>query len=59
MVLRGEGITLKDLELDGALVIETKSNAKVVVDGLKVRNAGWKWQALKPHKPMTEEQAMR
>ena len=59
MVLRGQNITLKGLDLDGALVIEAKRNAKVVVDGLTVRNAGWKWRELKPQKRMTEEQAIR
>ena len=24
-----------------------------------LKNAGWKWQALNPDKPMTEEQAIR
>lgn len=31
----------------------------MTVDGLALRNAGWKWQALNPAKPMTEEQAIR
>ena len=31
----------------------------MTVDGLALRNAGWKWQALNPNKPMTEEQAIR
>jgi hypothetical protein len=33
--------------------------AHLTVDGLALRNAGWKWQALNPAKPMTEEQAIR
>lgn len=35
------------------------AGAHVTVDGLALKNAGWKWQALNPNKPMTEEQAIR
>lgn len=34
------------LDLDGTLVIKAAPGAKVVVDGLKVQNAGWEWVAL-------------
>lgn len=35
------------------------TGAHVTLDGLELKNAGWKWQALNPNKPMTEEQAIR
>lgn len=35
------------------------TGAHVTLDGLVLKNAGWKWQALNPDKPMTEEQAIR
>ena len=35
------------------------AGAHVTVDGLALKNAGWKWQALNPDKPMTKEQAIR
>lgn len=35
------------------------AGAHLTVDGLALKNAGWKWQALNPDKPMTEEQAIR
>ena len=35
------------------------AGAHVTVDDLALKNAGWKWQALNPNKPMTEEQAIR
>lgn len=39
--------------------LQASRKAKLVVDGLKLQNKGWKWQALKPEKPMTEEQYIR
>ena len=59
LVIEGASIEVKSLELDGALVLQTSRKAKLVVDGLKLHNRGWKWQALKPDKPMTEEQYIR
>jgi UDP-sugar pyrophosphorylase len=44
LVLDGRHITLKNLTLDGALVIEVRNkDAHVVVDGLSVHNQGWKF----------------
>lgn len=59
LVIEGADIELKSLDLEGALVLQTSRNAKLIVDGLKLQNGGWKWQALKPDKPMTEEQYIR
>ena len=59
LVIEGANIEVKSLELDGALVLQTSRKAKLVVDGLKLHNRGWKWQALKPDKPMSEEQYIR
>ena len=59
LVMEGANIQVKSLELDGALVLQTSRKAKLVVDGLKLHNCGWKWQALKPDKPMSEEQYIR
>jgi UDP-sugar pyrophosphorylase len=43
LVLDGRNIVLKDLDLDGALVIQVRNkDAHLVVDGLSVRNEGWK-----------------
>lgn len=43
LVLGGENLSIKDLDLDGALVIKTGENIHVQVDGLKVQNNGWKF----------------
>ena len=59
LVIEGANIEVKSLELDGALVLQTSRKAKLVVDGLKLHNRGWKWQALKADKPMSEEQYIR
>jgi UDP-sugar pyrophosphorylase len=41
LVLEGHHLSIKDLDLDGALVIRTGDDTHVSVDGLKVQNKGW------------------
>lgn len=41
LVLEGHHLTIKNLDLDGALVIKTGDDTHVTVDGLKVENKGW------------------
>lgn len=41
LVLNGNGITIKDMDLDGALVINACDGADVIIDGLEVKNKGW------------------
>ena len=41
LVLEGHHLTIKSLDLDGALVIKTGDDTHVTVDGLKVQNKGW------------------
>ncbi|KAL3907463.1 MAG: hypothetical protein SGILL_008864, partial [Bacillariaceae sp.] len=43
MVLEGHHLTIKNLDLDGALVIKAGEDTHVTVDGLKVRNKGWEF----------------
>ncbi|CEL97994.1 unnamed protein product [Vitrella brassicaformis CCMP3155] len=45
LVLEGD-IEIKDLDLDGALVIKVAPGAKAIVDGLKVSNPGWEFVPL-------------
>lgn len=59
LVITGADVHIKSLDVDGALVIDVAPGASLVIDGLKVQNKGWKWQALNPNKPMTEEQMIR
>jgi UDP-sugar pyrophosphorylase len=59
LVVNGAGVRIKSLDLDGAMVVDAAPGAAVCIDGARVRNAGLKWQALKPEKPMTEEQFIR
>ena len=40
-MLEGEGLTLENLELDGALIPRAAEGARVSVRGLKVSNDGW------------------
>ena len=44
LVVEGSGVNLKNVEVDGALVIKACEGAEVVVDGLKVTNKGWQWK---------------
>jgi UDP-sugar pyrophosphorylase len=48
LILDGHHITIKGLELDGALVIRTCDDAHVTVDGLSVTNDGWTLEELDP-----------
>lgn len=46
LVVEGAGITINNLDLDGALVIEAANGCEVLVDGLKVQNKGWTFEEL-------------
>lgn len=46
LLLEGRDIHIKNLKVDGALVVKAAPGAKVVIDGLAVSNAGWKWTPL-------------
>jgi hypothetical protein len=41
LVLKGEGLTIESLDLDGALVIECEPGTTGVIRNLTVRNDGW------------------
>jgi len=43
LVLEGEHITLGEVEVDGALIVKAVPEAKVNIDKLKVKNAGWEF----------------
>eukprot|EP00980_Cylindrotheca_fusiformis_P005582 scaffold1184_cov132-Cylindrotheca_fusiformis.AAC.3 len=59
LVLEGHHLTIKDLELDGALVIRTGEDSHVTVDGLKVENRGWELVENDPSKEYEETIAIR
>jgi UDP-sugar pyrophosphorylase len=59
MVLEGHHLTIKGLELDGALVIHTGTESHVTVDGLKVQNEGWELQELDPETDYPESVRIR
>lgn len=41
LVLKGEGLTIESLDLDGALIIECEAGATGVIRNLVVKNEGW------------------
>jgi len=45
-VVRGEGVTIRALVLDGALEIEAEPGATVDVRALVVRNRGWEFREM-------------
>jgi UDP-sugar pyrophosphorylase len=45
LIVEGSGVNLKNVEVDGTLIIKACEGAKVTVDGLKVKNKGWTWKA--------------
>ncbi len=59
LVIESADVEIRSLDLDGTMYVKVPQGAKLIVDGLKVQNVGWKWQALNPNKPMTEEQYIR
>ena len=59
LVLEGHHLTIKDLDLDGALVIRAGQDSHVTVDGLKVENKGWDFVANDPDKEYDETVAIR
>eukprot|EP00912_Choanoflagellata_sp_UC4_P002300 UC4_evm2s1447 len=59
LVVRGEGVTIGSLDLDGALVIEAARGTKLHVDGLVVRNKGWRRSALRDEYDYPEELKIR
>ena len=59
MVLEGHHLIIKDLDLDGALVIRAGEDSHVTVDGLKVVNKGWELVPNDPNKEYEEQVAIR
>jgi UDP-sugar pyrophosphorylase len=59
LVLEGHHLTIKGLQLDGALVIRAGEESHVTVDGLKVVNEGWNLQELDPNKEYPESVLIR
>lgn len=59
LVLEGEDLKVKNLDLDGALVIRTGHDCDVTVDGLVVRNKGYHVEELPAGSDVPEEVAIR
>lgn len=59
IVLEGHHLTIKDLQVDGALVIRAGEDSHVTVDGLKVKNKGWELEELDPSKDYPETVRIR
>mmetsp|Transcript_43178 Transcript_43178/g.124824 ORF Transcript_43178/g.124824 Transcript_43178/m.124824 type:complete len:332 (+) Transcript_43178:1-996(+) len=59
VVLEGHHLTLKILDVDGALVIRAGPDSHVTVDGLKVSNKGWSLVENDPSKEYSETIAIR
>lgn len=59
LVLEGEDLKVKNLDLDGALVIRTGHDCDVTVDGLVVRNKGYELEEVPKDAAVPEEVAIR
>ena len=46
LVLEGQGLTVKNLDLDGALIIRSSPECEVEVNGLVVRNKGYQLEEI-------------
>ena len=52
-------VTIRAVDVDGALVVDAGDGVALTVDGLTVRNAGWRVVELDDAKPAPEESRMR
>ena len=59
VVLEGHHLKIKNMEVDGALVIRCGADTHVTVDGLKVNNKGWTLAELDPSKDYDETVSIR
>lgn len=59
VVLGGHHLSIKNLDVDGALIIEAGPDSFVTVDGLKVLNEGWVLEELDPKTNYPEEVRIR
>ena len=59
MVINGADVSIKALNVEGALVVDAVPGARLTIDGLHVQNDSWRWMGLNPNKPMTEDMAIR
>lgn len=59
LILDGQGIQLRNINLDGALTIRAHPDANVIVDGLTVQNKGWDLIANDPNKEYDETVRIR
>ena len=59
LILDGHHINIKNLAVDGALVIRAASHSYVTIDGLNVQNAGWVLNELDPTVEYPEEVRIR
>lgn len=59
LVLEGQQLHVKNLDLDGALVIRAGPKTHVTVDGLKVQNKGWELEEIPEGASVPETVAIR
>mmetsp|Transcript_16288 Transcript_16288/g.23203 ORF Transcript_16288/g.23203 Transcript_16288/m.23203 type:complete len:764 (-) Transcript_16288:134-2425(-) len=59
LVLEGSGLTIKNLDLDGALIIRTGPDCEVEVDGLVVKNDGYVLDEIPENENVEEIVAIR
>ncbi|XXQ39996.1 UTP-monosaccharide-1-phosphate uridylyltransferase [Plasmodiophora brassicae] len=46
LLLSGSGVTIKKLQLDGALVVKAGDGTSIALDNVVEKNAGWQFQAV-------------
>lgn len=59
LVLDGHHLMIKNLDLDGALVIRAGDQTHVTIDGLRVQNKGWEFVENEPGKEYPEPVSIR
>lgn len=59
LVLDGNGIIVKDVNLDGALVVKACDGAEITIDGLTVQNKGWELEEIPEGADVAETVSIR
>lgn len=59
LVLKGDKVEIKDLDLDGALVVLVSDEAELTIDGLKVENKGWTLEEIPEGEEVPETVSIR
>jgi hypothetical protein len=59
LVVNGAGVTIKSLDVDGALVIDAAPGVELVIEGLTVKNKGLSFVPLSEEETATADEVLQ